>query len=374
MEFTIDSEMLKNLLNIMGRVIPGNPAVPILSGILLEADRNHLILTGGDLNISIVKKIDLHATESGEITEAGRLVVPMKYFHELIKKMPNKTMITIKKLNQKIKVINGEIEMTLSGMNQEEYPAIPEMPDNGGGKVKGSLLIDMIKETQFAASKSDSRPVLTGLNWVFSENQLTMTATNSQRMAMRKTSLTTLVSGSYIFPIKAMTELIQVIDKHQFIQINPSDNLVVFQSEDLMFFTKLISGNYPDIEKIIPEEMVTEVVVNRSKLLQGIERANLLASQWKHNNVLFSFTEEGKIQLSSSTSEVGQITEKLVPLELKGDTQLQISFDGRFFAEALKSMKDELVSLRFGGSLRPILILPYNKKSTIHLISPVRAS
>jgi DNA polymerase III subunit beta len=142
----------------------------------------------------------------------------------------------------------------------------------------------------------------------------------------------------------------------------------------LYLYTRLISGNYPDITKVIPEEFVTEVVVSRSRLLQGIERVNLLASQWKHNNVSFSVTDAGKIQLKSTASEVGQITEKLAVLEVKGDRALEISFDGKFLAEALKSMNEELVSLCFGGSLRPIIIKPYNKKSTIHLISPVRAS
>jgi DNA polymerase III subunit beta len=373
MEFTIDSERLKTALNIVGRVVPGNPVVPVLSGIMIEAEANHVVLTGSDADISIVKRIDMNSTESGEVIDPGKSVVPMKYFHELIKKMPNETLITIKKINHQVKVTNGEIEMTLSRMNDEDYPAFPEIPSHEGGEIKGSLLIEMIKETQFAASKSDSRPVLTGLNWVFSENQLTMTATNSQRMAMRKTSLQTTVSGSFIFPIKAMTELTHVLDKHQFIQLFPSDNMVIFQTDDLLFFTKLISGNYPDITKIIPEETVTEVVMSRRRLLQGIERANLLAFQWKHNNVMFSFTDGGKIQLASSTSEIGQITEKLTPLKLKGDKGYKISFDGKFIAEALKSMNDELISLRFGGSLRPIIISPYNKQSTIHLISPVRA-
>ncbi|WP_421384881.1 hypothetical protein ACOJQI_08955 [Bacillus salacetis] len=171
-----------------------------------------------------------------------------------------------------------------------------------------------------------------------------------------------------------MSELVNSINKHEFIHVYPGSNLFIFESDDSFLYSRLITGNYPDITKIIPEEFMTEVVASRSKLLQSIERANLLASQWKHNNVSFSLTNESKIQLKSTASEIGQITEKLAFLEVKGDTSVKISFDGKFFAEALKSMSEELVSLSFGGSLKPIIIKPYNKKSTIHLISPVRAS
>lgn len=374
MEFLIDSQRLKKALNIVGRVIPANPSVPVLNGVKIEADLKGLVLTGGDSDVSIAKTIDLQQAEAGRIIAPGKLVVPVKYFHNLIKKMPDDTFINIKKFNKQIKITSGEIETTLSLLNEEDYPERPETPGNGGVRIKGSLLVEMIKQTQFAVSASDSRAVLTGVNWEFSENQLTLVATNSQRMAMRKAAMSSPVTGSFILPGKAMTELVNAIDKHQFIQIYPSDNLVIFQADDLCLYTRLISGNYPDITKIIPEQTTTEVAVSRIKLLQGIERANLLASEWKHNNVSFSLTNEGKIQLTSSSSEIGVITEKLTPLEIKGDLSLKISFDGKFLAEALKSMSEELVSLSFGGSLRPIIIKPYNKKSTIHLISPVRAS
>jgi DNA polymerase III subunit beta len=374
MEFSVESTRLKDALNIVGRIVSGNPAVPVLAGVKIESCQNRLILTGGDIDISIIKEIDLETGGAGEIIETGELVVPVKYFHELIKKMPKDSYIHIKKDNGRIKMTSGEIETTLNCFNEKDYPVIPSPPTEGGVRIKGSLLIEMIKGIQFAVSKSDNRAVLTGVNWLFSANELTLIATNSQRMALRKTPLEISNTGSYILPVKAMAELVNSIDKHQFVQIFPSMNYVIFQCEDLVVYTRLLSGNYPDITKIIPKQFLTEVVVSRSKLLQGLERANLLASQWKHNNVSFSLTNESKIQLKSTASEIGQITEKLTPLEIRGDKTVKVSFDGKFLAEALKSMGEELVSLSFGGSLRPIIIKPYNKKSTIHLISPVRAS
>ncbi|WP_421384880.1 DNA polymerase III subunit beta [Bacillus salacetis] len=199
MEFLIESTRLKNSLNSIGRVISGNPAVPVLGGVKMEAARNRLVMTGGDSDISIVKKIDLQEAEAGEIIESGTLVVPIKYFHDLIKKMPNESQIKIKKINKQIKITCEEIETTINILNEEEYPALPSVPANGGVRIKGSLLMEMIKETQFAVSKSDSRAVLTGVNWLFSENQLTLIATNSQRMALRKTALETSLQVHLLF-------------------------------------------------------------------------------------------------------------------------------------------------------------------------------
>ncbi|WP_409253928.1 DNA polymerase III subunit beta [Bacillus sp. SCS-153A] len=375
MEFQIDSQKLKKALNIVARVIPGTSAIPVLTGVKVEAnDLQQLVLTGGDSDVSMAKAIDLDQGDAGKVIEPGEFVIPVKHFHNLIKKMPDDSAVNIRKMNNQIKITSGLIETTLSLLKEENYPAMPDVPDNNGVRIKGSLMIDMIKQTHYAVSTSDSRAILTGVNWVFSANQLTMIGTNSQRMAVRKADLQASVSGSFILPGKAMNELINAVDKHEFINIYPSDNLVIFQGEDLHLYTRLISGNYPDISKIIPEETATEVVVSRPKLLQGIERAILLASEWKHNNVSFSLTNEGSIKLTSSTSEIGQITERLIPLEVRGEKTLNVSFDGKFLAEALKSITEELVSLSFGGSLRPIIIRPYNKQSSFHLISPVRTS
>ncbi|WP_113930096.1 DNA polymerase III subunit beta [Bacillus sp. P14.5] len=374
MELIIHTDTLKKALYIVGRVISANPSFPVLSGVKLEGVKESLIVMGGDSDISIIKTIDLKESPQEEIVEQGTLVVPIKYFHELIKRMPNNSLVTIKKLYKKVQITCGDIETTLSGLNEEDYPAVPEKPPGDGISIKGSLLTEMIKETQFAAAKSDTRAVLTGVNWNFKEEELTMIATNSQRLALRKASLKTNLTGTFILPIKTLTELVHSIDKHQFINMYPSESMFTFQSEDLILYSRLISGTYPDINRIIPKDSATEVVVKKGRLLEGIERANLLAAQWKNNNVTLSMNMDGKIRLSSSTSEVGQIHERLEPVEVQGERNLKVSFDGKFFAEALKSIQEELVSLSFGGSMRPFTIKPYNKKSTIHLISPVRAS
>jgi DNA polymerase III subunit beta len=374
MEIFIDSDKLKKVLNIVARAVADTKTNPVLSGVKIEAANGRIVVTGGDEEITIVREISLGDDKSERILEAGTILVPIKYFHELIKKLPNQTIINIKKNNRQINITAGEIETTLSGMDEEDYPSLPRFSEENGVTIKGSLLIEMIKETQFAAAKVNSRAVLTGVNWLFSENTLTMIATNTQRMALRKTTLNSTVSGSFILPVKALGDLVNSIDKHQFISIYPSENSMVFKGKDILFYTRLISGTYPDISRIIPEESITELVVSRSLLLQGVDRANLLASQWKHNNVTLSLTEDGKIQVASSTTEVGQITERIKVQDVNGDKSLKISLDGKFLAETLKSINEEMVSLIFGGNLRPVIITPYNKKSTLHLISPVRAS
>ncbi|WP_456271353.1 DNA polymerase III subunit beta [Bacillus sp. AK031] len=375
MEFFIGSDMLKKVLNIVARAVSEPTANPALSGVKITAADNCIVVTGGDGDITIVREIPLgNDYTSGRIIEPGTLLVPSKYFHELIKKLPNSTRINVRKNNRHIKITAGEIETTLSVMDEEDYPSLPGISEENGVTMKGSLLIEMIRETQFAAAKVNSRAVLTGVNWLFSKNSLTMIATNSQRMALRKTVLNSTVTGSFILPVKALGELVNSIDKHQFISIYPNENSMAFRGKDILFYTRLISGNYPDVSRIIPEESVTELVVSRSLLLQGVDRANLLASQWKHNNVTLSLTEDGKMQIASNITEVGQITERIKLQDIKGDKELQISLDGKFLAETLKSINEEMVSLTFGGNLRPVIITPYNKKSTLHLISPVRAS
>ncbi|MBE7103592.1 DNA polymerase III subunit beta [Bacillus cereus] len=375
MEFIVKHKHFTQALSEVSKAISTKALIPILSGIKITADQSGITLIASNSNIFIEKFIPI-SIEDEQITtilKAGTIVVPAKYFIEIIKKMPSD--IVIKSKNEQIITIQSEeITLNLNGFPANEFPNVPLIDNHTEIQVETEQLIEVFKQTVFAVAKNESRPVLTGVHIELDHNKLICAATDSHRLAIRETLISTNVKSNCIVPSATISELLKLMNSNsEFIYIYLSESHIIFTFGTTTLYSRLIEGKYPNISSLIPNEFQTVINIDRKKILQGVDRSSLLASEWANNNVNLEIINESTIKISSNASQIGKISETQQIDAIQGEKQLNISFDGRFMVDALRAIKEETVTLSFDGSMRPILIEAGEQSAAVHLISPVRA-
>ncbi|KAB2441302.1 DNA polymerase III subunit beta [Bacillus luti] len=375
MEFIVNHKHFTQALSEVSKAISTKALLPILSGIKIIADQSGITLIASNSNIFIEKFIpsSIDDEQITTILKTGTIVVPAKYFIEIIKKMPGDIVIKSKN-EQTITIQSEEITLDLNGFSADEYPNVPLIDNHVEIQMETEQLIEAFKQTAFAVAKNESRPVLTGVHIELDHNKLICAATDSHRLAIRETLISTNMKASCIVPSATVNELLKLINNNvEFVTIYLSESHIIFTFGTTTLYSRLIEGKYPNISNLIPNEFQTVIHMDRKKILQGVDRSSLLASEWANNNVNLEIINESTIKVSSNASQIGKISETQQIDTIRGEKQLNISFDGRFMVDALRAIKEETVILSFGGSMRPILIEAGEQSTAVHLISPVRA-
>ncbi|ARJ22315.1 DNA polymerase III subunit beta [Bacillus sp. TH22] len=374
MEFIVNHKQFTQALSEVSKAISTKTLIPILSGIKITADQSGITLIASNSNIFIEKFIPI-SIEDEQITtilKAGSIVVPAKYFIEIIKKMPSD--ILIKSMNEQLITIQSdEITLNLNGFSANDFPNVPFIDEHAEIQVETEQLIEVFKQTVFAAAKNESRPVLTGVHIVFEHNKLICAATDSHRLALREILISSHAKANCIVPSSTISELLKLMNNNSnLVYIYLSESHIIFKFGTITLYSRLIEGKYPNISGLIPNESQTVINIDRKKILQGVDRSSLLASEWANNNVNLEIIDECTIQISSNASQIGKISETQQIDAIHGEKQLNISFDGRYMVDTLKAIKEDRVTLSFGGSMRPILIEAGEQSAAVYLISPVR--
>ena len=374
MEFIVNHKHFTQALSEVSKAISTKSIIPILSGIKITADQSGITLIASNSNIFIEKFIpsSIDDEKITTILKAGTIVVPAKYFIEIIKKMPSDIVIKSKN-EQTITIQSEEITLNLNGFPANEFPNVPLIDDHAEIKIETNQLMDAFKQTVFAVAKNESRPVLTGVHIELDHNKLICAATDSHRLAIRETTISTDMKANCIVPSATISELLKLMGSYsEFVYIYLSESHIIFTFGTTTLYSRLIEGKYPNISSLIPNDFQTVINIDRQRILQGIDRSSLLASEWANNNVNLEIINESTIKIYSNASQIGKISEKQQIDAIQGEKQLNISFDGRFMIDALRAIKEETVTLSFSGSMRPILIEAGKQSAAVHLISPVR--
>ncbi|MDX8289892.1 DNA polymerase III subunit beta [Metabacillus indicus] len=376
MKFVIQKDRLVQSVQDVMKAVSSRTTIPILTGIKIVATEEGVTLTGSDSDISIESFIptEENGKEVAEIKQAGSIVLQARFFSEIVKKLP-KDSVEMEVHGHHMTVIrSGKAEFNLNGLDAEEYPHLPQVEEHNSFKVPTDLLKTMIRQTVFSVSTSETRPILTGVNWKLENKELICIATDSHRLALRKAKIEMEADTSYnvVIPGKSLNELSKILaDTSEEIEIVITESQVLFKAENLLFFSRLLDGNYPDTTRLIPSESKTEMVLNTKDFLQAIDRASLLAKEGRNNVVKFSTLEDGIVEVSSNTPEIGKVIEEVQTQELSGE-ELKISFSAKYMMDALKALEGTEISISFTGAMRPFLIRTPNDDSILQLILPVR--
>lgn len=376
MEVIVNNECFSKAVSDVCRAISFKSSLPILTGIHLVADGNSLTLIGGNTEIFIKKTISpiMDGVKVLDIIEKGNVVLSGRYLNEIVKKLPGDIHVKVKN-NQLVMLQSEGIVTSLNSFLSEEYPNLPKTTDANSCKVPRQDLIEMIKQTAFAASTGNLHPILTGVRMTIMDNHLSFAATNSHRLAFKKIEIQSDLNTNIIVPSKTLNELIKLMyDGDDEIKIFITNSYIVFTTKNTYLFSRLIEGSYPNIDGLLPQEFKTTIKVNRIQFLNGMDRASLFASEWKNNNVHLEMKEESKLTISSMSSEVGKIQETQPVLAINGDSNFRITLNGNFLLEMLKVIKEDEITLNFSGSMKPVLIKSVGNPSNYYIISPVRSN
>ncbi|AYC28374.1 DNA polymerase III subunit beta [Paenisporosarcina cavernae] len=376
MKFEIMRDHLMMALNDVMKAVSQKTTTPILTGIKLDLNESGLKMTGSDSDITIQTFIptEVDGDQVIRIIEEGSIVLQAKVFHEIIRKLPTSDVeIEVREQHHTL-IRSGKSEFDLLGLNSSDYPLLPEVQEDQKFTIPADLLRSIIRETVFAVSTQESRPVLTGVHWLAKDGDLVCVATDSHRLARRKTTLPALPAESYsvVIPGKSLNELSKIIgDSTDDVEIVMTKQLVLFKSGDVLFYSRLLEGNYPDTSRLIPAEFKTDVIINSRALLSAIDRASLLSREERNNIVRFTSLDGNVVEISSSSPEIGKVEEEVAAESIEGE-ELKLSFSAKYMMDALKAIDASEVKIQFAGAMRPFILKSVHDETNLQLILPVR--
>ncbi|UXS36885.1 DNA polymerase III subunit beta [Staphylococcus delphini] len=374
MEFSIQRDYFITQLNDTLKAISPRATLPILTGIKIDATNEGIVLTGSDSEISIEITIpnQVDGQEIINVVEPGSVVLPGRFFVDIIKKLPGKEVRLSTNEQFQTLITSAHSEFNLSGLDPDQYPLLPQVSSDDALQLPVKVLKNIIAQTNFAASTSETRPVLTGVNWLIQQNELICTATDSHRLAVRKLKLDEEIEDkNVIIPGKALAELNKIMtDSEDHIDIFFASNQVLFRVGNVNFISRLLEGHYPDTSRLFPENYEIKLGLNNSDFYHAIDRASLLAREGG-NNVIKLSTGDTQIELSSTSPEIGTVKEEVTANDVEGGN-LKISFNSKYMMDALKAIDNEEVEVEFFGTMKPFILKPKDDDTVTQLILPIR--
>ncbi|KJY58690.1 DNA polymerase III subunit beta [Lactobacillus melliventris] len=374
MKFTVNRNLFLDNLNNVMHAISSRATIPILSGIKLNLTETELLLTGSDTDISIEIKIPV--SEDLTVDSTGSVVLPARFFSEIIRRLPGKEFSLEVKESFQTQIISENSEFTINGLDANNYPRLPEIPDESSFVISGKTFREIINETQFAVATQESRLVLTGVHFTFSPDKIHAVATDSHRLSSRALTLENgpQTKTDLIIPGKSLLELARIIgETDPEIKVCPGENQVLFEIGNILFYSRLLEGSYPDTERLISTDSTTTVEFDLMELSSALDRASLLTHAGRNNVVDLTLdTKKQSAKLSGESAEIGNVEEDVSFKKLEGEN-LKISFNPDYLRDALKASVTDSVIMDFTQPLRPFTVNPDKADiNFVQLITPVR--
>lgn len=369
MKFKVKKEILLESLNNTARAISTKNLIPILTGIKFELKEDGLYLYASDTDVSIrsfIPKDKLTST-----SEFGSIVIGGKYIVEIIRKLPN-TDISIEVIDgYKLIVSTDNTEFNLNGINPNEFPNLDLDETKEPIVINNGIFKDIINQTVFATSQSETRPLLTGINFRIVGNSFEVLATDSYRLARKYVEIDKDIENevNIVIPGKNLLELTKMLDDDTAsLEMHLFSNKILFKYKNIVFLSRLLSGTYPTTSNIIPKDFNIELECSFDDLFNMIDRASLLTSDREKNTVKLSLTKE-ELMISSNSPEIGRVEEKM---NITSDKEINISFSSKFMLDAIKSFNKEKVILCMNNDSSPIVIKSNEDNSLVQLVLPIK--
>ena len=370
MKLTIKKEeILKGLQRIQG-VVEKKNTMPILSNMLLTAEANSVEIVATDLEIG------LRGRYIAEVEQPGAVTVSAKKMYEIVRELPaDDVQIKVEDSNW-VKIISGQSQFKLVGLPKDEYPALPDVAEEGMIVIDGDTLRDMIKKTLYSVGENDARYVLNGLFVHMTQTKgglnIRMVGTDGHRLSM----IDRVVDAkhkeeSLIVPKKAMMELRRILEEDTpkaELRLGFSKNHALFKRDGLVMVSKLIDGNYPNYQQVVPAKSTKKVTVSKDVFTHAVKRVSILSKE-KTNAVKLQL-EKDRLILSTNNPEVGEASEELA-VDYKGDG-VAIGFNSRYLMDVLTAMDRQMIALELNDSLSPCLITEEGDEHYKCVVMPMR--
>lgn len=367
MRLVLNSADLVYAANTVGRIISGKVSGPS-AGVRLTAEDNRLSITAND------QELGIDCNVAAEVAECGSIVVPGRLFGEAVRRFPAGDIeLHIPEGRQVLSISSVTTSIDLLGMSSVNFPDLPDIDDYSRFHISGALLKSMMRQVGFALSHDDMRPILTGMLWESKPGSLRMVAADGFKVASRKED----VEGAtdefrVVLPGKTTSELIRLLDDHEEkAEVALGRNHIMVKFREHTLISRLLEGNYINVDQYLPSRFVTEVVFKPKILLEALERAAVVAKDGHSGTVRINF-KDGIMAISAQSAEYGSHFEEW-PVEITGE-RLEILFNIKVLSEVLKSIESGDIQVKFTGSLGPCIGVCAGQTNYWSLAMPVRLS
>jgi len=346
MKFVISTQEFNYLIGKVLNVVSQKPAVPILSNILLEANSGELVLTATDLTVGVRCRVE------AKVLEEGATTLPAKRLAQLLRELTAVNIEVAANENEVTEIIADSSRFKLYGMNKSEFPELPDMGEAVQFKVKQKVLKEMFFRTSFAVSREDNRYVLTGVFLRVENGKATFVGTDGKRLARTnlEVQLDSSFTGDYVIPLKAVEEIFKNLqEEDEEATVYLTGDKIAVCAGDALIITKLLTGDYPDVNRVIPEKPETVVTLHREELITLLRQVSLFTGETS-NSVRFTFNE-GELKLTANMMEIGEGLVKM-PVDYHGG-KLEIAFNPNYFLDFLRHSKGEAVKMGITDAFNP---------------------
>jgi DNA polymerase-3 subunit beta len=367
MQLSLPTSTFLNELQTAARVASTRSAVQALSGIQLHADADGSAeLRATDMEVGL--RLTLDAT----VESPGDVVLPARLLLDVIRSLPGPDVsITLRPVEQDVELVSGSATFHLRTLRNDDFPHLPTPTGEGAIGLDAAPFVDTVQRVARSASRDETRPVLTGILVWASDHDLRMVATDSYRLSVKTTRLETPVTTPIEanVPARALAELVRIAQQTDAatISIERGENQIIFSVDRAVLSSRLIDGQFPNYQLLLPESADHELRVDREELADVVRRVSLLAQKNAPLRLAFS---EGQLLVSAQTPDVGEAREAL-PVPFAGEP-FEIGFNAEFLRDGLESVDSQEVVMKLTGPLRPGLIESADAGEFVYLVMPIR--
>lgn len=368
MEFKIKKDVfLKALTKVQG-IIEKKHTLPILANVLIEAEGSDITFIATDLEVGLRSKY------KAEIIKEGKITLSAKKLFEIIKELPDQDIYFSSKNNFWVEIKCGKSVFNLVGLSPEEFPRFPEVQAEVSN-IDKDIINEMIEKTIFSISNDETKFNLTGIYIKYDEDDknLIFVSTDGHRLSLIKKSVENKLDSKFeegfILPKKGIIELKKILDNiEESVNLGISDNNFSINNEDITLIMRMVDGEFPDYNRVIPELGKNIATIDKDMFLHSLRRISVLSNE-KSKGVKIKL-ENDLMTLTSSNPDLGDAKEE-IDISYSGD-DLSIGFNARYIMDILQVIKDENIVLNLKDNISPGRISPENDENFLSVIMPMR--
>ena len=371
MKLSVMQENLARGLQVVSRAVSTRSTLPVLNNVLLRTEEGGLKLTTTNLEIGITYWV------SGKIDIGGSITVPARLLTDIVGGLPANERVDLElQAQETLHIKAGRFETHIKGIDAEEFPAIPTAGDRPTTRVAQNALREALDEVTFAAASDEARPILTGVLARFEGDQLTLAAADNYRIAVKTIKILDAVEETgVVVPARSLHELSRVLsetDDPIDIVLSPSRNQILFHLEGIDLVSRLIDGQFPNYQQVLPKSHTTTATVDRDQLLKAVRLAGLIASS-SANIVKLHIGKEAEAGITvSAAADVGDNRSE-VEAQVEGDGTT-IAFNAKYLLDVLQNVPAEQFSIELNGPLSPGVFRPVGDAQYVHVVMPVKTT
>jgi len=365
MKIVCTQENLSRGLQVVSHIASKNISLPILSNVLLKAEKGILELMTTNLEMGVVCRV------RGKVENEGSFTVQAKTLSDYVSLLPKEN-VSMELKDQNLKIEGKNSKTLMKGAEASEFPLIPQIETKSTYRIKIDVLKQALVSVAFAVSFDETRPEINGVFFNFEGDVLTLAATDSYRLVERKVKLEKAVEPlKIIVPIKTIQELVRIMDEeNENIEISNNENQILFSLGETKLTSRLIEGQYPDYQQIIPSEHRTRVYVNTKDFTNTIKRASLFCKAGSNDILLKFVPADNEIIVSANNLQVGE-SEARQTAEIEGSDN-NIIFNHRFLLDGLQNVNSTECVIEINTNTNPGLLKAKGQEDYLYIIMPIK--